>query len=141
MDVAAAHYLSNQEDPDDSPVGTARTSSAATRPDGPRTLGGAPAPASARSSKRSRGAAQREKRVATLGDYNKSSDDHSHGHHDSQDDDDYNDYDQDDDNDGMEDVKHKRDLFAGGEKSGLAVQNPGGDPNEKVNKIFEKARR
>ena len=64
---------------------------------------------------------------------------HGHGHaghghaHDDDDDDDDDDY---------EPGKEPRDLFAGGEKSGLAVQDPGNknDPRKVVNDILKKAR-
>lgn len=57
-----------------------------------------------------------------------------HGHaHDDEDDDDDEDY---------EPGEEPRDLFAGGEKSGLAVQDPSNrnDPRKVVNDILKKAR-
>ena len=69
------------------------------------------------------------KKFATLGDVKgEGSGGHAgHGHDDEDDSDsDFSD--------------EKQDFFTGGEKSGLAVQNPN-DPREKVNKILEKARR
>ena len=62
---------------------------------------------------------------ATLGDLGGGSGGHSHNHDDDDDDDD-------DDNDDP-----KPDLFTGGEKSGLAVQNP----DDLKKRILEKARR
>ncbi len=79
---------------------------------GPRTLDGRPAP-QASSSQPSRKAAQpKRKGVATLGSLGGG----SHGHHD--DDDSDTELDDDNDDDG------RGNLFAGGEKSGLAVQDP-----------------
>lgn len=95
------------EDPDE------ETDAVPTPPTGGRTLGGSSAPqpipttssAPAPSSSRNKQAPQ--KKFATLGDLGGGA--HAgHGH----DDDDSSDYDE------------KQDLFAGGEKSALAVQNP-----------------
>lgn len=69
-----------------------------------------------------------KKKFATLGDINstgRGAGGHGHGH--SDDDDDDEDY-KDDEN---------QDLFAGGEKSGLAVQNP----DDLKRKLFERAKR
>jgi UBX domain-containing protein 1 len=98
--------------------------SATTHPGGGRVLGDGPTDpqlipttSSSQSSKPpTRAAAQ--KNFATLGDFGND----SHGH------DDPNDSDYDDE---------KHDLFAGGEKSGLAVQNP----DDLKKKILEKARK
>ena len=38
-----------------------------------------------------------------------------------------------------EDDPENPDLFAGGEKSGLAVQNPGGNPADHFNNIIQQA--
>ncbi len=76
-----------------------------------------PTTSSSHSSKPPKRAAA-QKKFATLGDFGND----SHGH------DDPNDSDYDDD---------KHDLFAGGEKSGLAVQNP----DDLKKKILEKARK
>jgi UBX domain-containing protein 1 len=94
------------------------------QPDGGRRLGEGPSdpqPIPTTSSSQSsqppkRAAAQ--KKFATLGDFGND----SHGH------DDPNDSDYDDE---------KQDMFAGGEKSGLAVQNP----DDLKKKILEKARK
>lgn len=87
-------------------------------PSADRTLGGAPVPASntpqQSSSKRNQGP---RRGVATLGDYA------SRGGHAA------------DDSDG--DDMNDQDLFAGGEKSGLAVQNP----DDLKKKIIEKAQK
>jgi len=100
------------------------STSAIPQPDGGRRLGedtptAQPIPSttasqSARPPKR----AAAQKKFATLGDFGND----SHGH------DDPNDSDYNDD---------KHDLFAGGEKSGLAVQNP----DDLKKKILEKARK
>ncbi|RFU79896.1 sep domain-containing [Trichoderma arundinaceum] len=79
---------------------------------GPRTLDGRPAPQEDFSSAASRKSNQQKKKgIATLGSLGSSA-----AHHDDDDEDD--DYDDDEDDDG------RGNLFAGGEKSGLAVQDP-----------------
>jgi len=106
---------------------------------GPRTLDGRPAPQSIPSiPSSSRTAAPPPRKtggINTLGSIAKSSSGHGHGHaHDDDDDDD-------DDEDFTPD--EPRDLFAGGEKSGLAVQDPNrgsNDPRKVVNDIIKKAR-
>jgi UBX domain-containing protein 1 len=97
---------------------------AITQPDGGRRLGEGtptaqpiPSSTSSQSSRPPKRAAAQQK-FATLGDFGND----SHGH------DDPNDSDYNDD---------KHDLFAGGEKSGLAVQNP----DDLKKKILEKARK
>ena len=73
----------------------------------------------------SRGAAtsgQKKKGVATLGDIGSGHTGHGH-----------------DDDDDDEDDNDRRKLFAGGEKSGLAVQEPGNQGEELRRKIIEKA--
>lgn len=106
---------------------------------GPRTLDGRPAPQSIPSvASNSRAAAPPPRKtggINTLGSIAKSSSGHGHGHaHDDDDDDD-------DDDDYTPD--EPRDLFAGGEKSGLAVQDPNrgsNDPRKVVNDIIKKAK-
>lgn len=87
---------------------------------GPRTLDGRPAPeASASSSGRAsrKPVVQPKKRgIATLGTIGNGGSSHQHDDDDDGSDDDYDD---DDDDEG------RGNLFAGGEKSGLAVQDPG----------------
>ncbi|TGJ86225.1 hypothetical protein E0Z10_g2521 [Xylaria hypoxylon] len=107
----------------------AASSSSAAPPDytGPRTLDGRPAPqaiptiASA-SSKRP----QKKKGLATLSSLGGG---HAHDH------------DDDDDDDDDEDAAH-RDTYAGGEKSGLAVQDPNqrADPRRIINDLLSKAK-
>ena len=98
---------------------------------GPRTLDGRPAPeyATASSSSTSK-KPQKRTGLATL-----SSIGGGNSHDDSDEDDDY-----DDDDD---ERRGPRDLFAGGEKSGLAVQDPAqrsSDPRRLINDIVAKAR-
>ncbi|KAH8805756.1 hypothetical protein F5884DRAFT_457805 [Xylogone sp. PMI_703] len=101
---------------------------------GPRTLDGRPAPQSAMPSAASSSSSRNPPRrgIATLGSYNQG--DSGHGGHDDDDD---------DDSDFEDDPrKQPRDLFAGGEKSGLAVQDPPrrNDPRSLVDDILKKAR-
>ncbi|PGG95085.1 hypothetical protein AJ79_10273 [Helicocarpus griseus UAMH5409] len=82
------------------------------QPSGGRTLGGAPAPPSDSGAKKAP-----RKKFATLGDLSAGDTAaHDHGHDDSD---------------------EAQDMFAGGEKSGLAVQNP----DDIKQKIIEKAKR
>ena len=108
---------------------------------GPRTLDGRPAPQAipsvGSSSRAAPTAPPRRGGIATLSSMGKSADPHAgHGHaHDDDDDDDDSDY---------EPGEQPRDLFAGGEKSGLAVQDPSNrdrnNPRNVVNDILKKAR-
>lgn len=99
---------------------------------GPRTLDGRPAPQSASSSRRpaaSRASQPKKKGIATLGSMGASQ---AHDDHDDDSDDGMND----DDDDG------RGNLFAGGEKSGLAVQDPkqDGGTRKLLDDIFNKAK-
>ena len=103
---------------------------------GPRTLDGRPAPEAIPTVSSSRAAAPPKKRggIATLGSINQDSSSGGQGHaHDDDDDSDDEDFDPD---------EQPRDLFAGGEKSGLAVQDPArnNDPRKVVSDILKKAR-
>ncbi|TVY80803.1 UBX domain-containing protein [Lachnellula suecica] len=106
---------------------------------GPRTLDGRPAPAAiptVGSSSSSRPAAPPPKRggIATLDSLNQASSSGHGGHaHDDDDDSDDEDFNPD---------EEPRDLFAGGEKSALAVQDPSkrNDPGKVVKDILKKAR-
>jgi UBX domain-containing protein 1 len=101
-----------------------------------RTLAGAyvPSPAPAASSSASQPAAARgqptQRGVAgarTLRDLQSSGGGHGHAH------------DDDDDDDNPDD--ENQDFFAGGEKSGLAVQNPNqSNPRDQINNILKRAR-
>ncbi|KAJ6438211.1 SEP domain-containingprotein [Purpureocillium lavendulum] len=98
---------------------------------GPRTLDGRPAPQAYAQPSRSRASQPKRKGVATLGSLGGA----AHQHDDDDDEDD--DYSSDADDDG------RGNLFAGGEKSGLAVQDPrqeGSGPRSIINDILAKAR-
>ncbi|PHH89435.1 hypothetical protein CDD83_6067 [Cordyceps sp. RAO-2017] len=97
---------------------------------GPRTLDGRPAPQAYRRPQ-NQASQPKKKGVATLGSLASSS--HQHGDDDDEDDDD-------DDGEGADDGRGN--LFAGGEKSGLAVQDPKqeGGPRSLINDILAKAR-
>jgi UBX domain-containing protein 1 len=101
---------------------------------GPRTLDGRPAPQAASSRTSRKPPQQKKKGVATLGSLGSGS-----GHqHDDDDDDLDDDYDEDEDED-----DGRRNLFAGGEKSGLAVQDPkqqDSGPRKLINDILAKAK-
>lgn len=97
---------------------------------GPRTLDGRPAPQVYRRSRNPAAAQPKRKGVATLGSLASGS--HQHG----DDDDDDDDFDADGDDDG------RGNLFAGGEKSGLAVQDPNQEGGSRgiINDILAKAK-
>lgn len=102
---------------------------------GPRTLDGRPAPKEAWKSSRSRSqpsSQQKKKGIATLGTLGGSGGGHQHDD-DGEDDDDW---DEADDDDG------RGNLFAGGEKSGLAVQDPKQEGGSKkiISDILAKAK-
>ncbi|GAW19446.1 hypothetical protein ANO14919_089330 [Xylariales sp. No.14919] len=132
--VAAAQSYFADEDEEvsagaDAGAGASASSSSAAPPDytGPRTLDGRPAPqaiptVSSSSSKRP----QKKKGLATLSSLGGG---HAHDHDDDEDDDD------------DEDAVH-RDTYAGGEKSGLAVQDPNqrADPRRIINDLLSKAK-
>lgn len=103
-------------DQDDQVTGASQPEAAAPYT-GPRTLDGRPAPqfASGSSSSASKKPAKK-KGVATLSSLG------GGGGHDHDDDDD-------EDDEDYDDSKGPRDLFAGGEKSGLAVQDPAQGPS------------
>jgi UBX domain-containing protein 1 len=130
LDTAVTSYFT---DMDEGEAGPAPASATEPEPEytGPRTLDGRPAPEyAAASSSSTAKKPQKRTGLATL-----SSIGGGHGHDDSEDDDDY-----DDDDD---ERRGPRDLFAGGEKSGLAVQDPAqrsSDPRRMINDIVAKAR-
>ncbi|OBT68742.1 hypothetical protein VE03_02221 [Pseudogymnoascus sp. 23342-1-I1] len=130
LEDAAATYYASQED--GAPAADAEGAAPAPAEyTGPRTLDGRPAPESrtptvASSSRPPRRAPRSG--IATLGSI--ASDSAQHGH----DDDDSDDPD-------FHDDEQPRDLFAGGEKSGLAVQDPRrNDPRNLVDEIIKKAK-
>lgn len=123
-------YSDQDEGPEEAPQ--QQGESVASTYTGPRTLDGRPAPQSA-SSRPARAAAQPKKKgIATLGSLAGGS-----HHHDDDDDDDEDD---DEANDGDDDGRGN--LFAGGEKSGLAVQDPdqAGGSKKIIHDILAKAR-
>ena len=133
LEGSVAEYFTTQEEGIEHAQGDDSDEAAGGLPEGPpttsgaRTLGGAPAPPSSIptvSSSRNKDASRQpptNKKFATLKDLNSEAA-HSHNH---------------DDDDEDEDGK---DLYAGGEKSALAVQNPG-DPRKQVKDILNKARK
>lgn len=118
----------DEDDEDDAEPQQASGTTAPAEPyTGPRTLDGRPAPQPVSApAPASRAAPPRRTGVATLGSLGGGDDDHSHDEDDSED-----------------EADRPRDLFAGGEKSGLAVQDPSkknNDPKSLVNQILKKAR-
>lgn len=114
VEAAVTEFFTDQDEALHENVGD-YSGSDETRPSVGRTLGGASVPAPAKPSTSSRKSAPRRKGVATLGDFA------SAGH---------------DDSEGEDDTENQ-DFFAGGGKSGLAVQNP----DDVRRKIIEKAER
>ncbi|AEO56603.1 hypothetical protein MYCTH_2301702 [Thermothelomyces thermophilus ATCC 42464] len=133
IDSAVTAYYTDLEEGEQARTSTAAAPAAAPEPayTGPRTLDGRPAPeyATASSSSTSK-KPQKRTGVATL-----SSIGGGNSHDDSEEDDDYDDED--------DERRGPRDLFAGGEKSGLAVQDPAqrsSDPRKLISDIVAKAR-
>ena len=127
LSSAAAEYYTSLEEAANAPdsLQTATATAAVPAYTGPRTLAGDPAPqpiptTSSMAPPTSSGSAPKKK-FATIGDLGGGSSAHAGHSHD------------DDDSDDSED----QDLFAGGEKSALAVQNP----DDLKRKILEKARK
>ncbi|KAL1890059.1 protein phosphatase regulator [Sporothrix stenoceras] len=140
-DAALAEFYQSQEDEAD-PAATAASSSANPTVDpsytGPRTLDGRPAPQSQSSSRAAASSSRqppKRKGLMTMSSLQSGSSAGHHGHgHGHDDDDDDEDYDDDED-----DSKRGRgDLFAGGEKSGLAVQDPtmAGGPSSDARRVM-----
>lgn len=95
---------------------------------GPRTLDGRPAPQYATSSSAPKKKPQKRTGLATLSSIRGSSHDHS---------------DDDEDDEDEDERRGPRDLFAGGEKSGLAVQDPAqrsSDSRRLIDDIVNQAR-
>ncbi|TEA10486.1 UBX domain-containing protein 1 [Colletotrichum sidae] len=127
--AAQAFFAEIEPDSDAETIAQIRRSAPAAPQEytGPRTLDGRPAPQAARASAFKK-AAPKKKGLATLSSIGGG----SHGH----DDDDEEEDDDDDD-------RGRGDLFAGGEKSGLAVQDPsqeGGSAKRILNDILAKAK-
>ncbi len=127
--LAAEAYFADEDEEMNAAAGAASSSAAPPDYTGPRTLDGRPAPqpipttSSASSSKRP----QKKKGLATLSSL-------GGGHaHDGDDNDDVHD---------AADPAH-RDTYAGGEKSGLAVQDPNqrADPRRMINNLLSKAKK
>ncbi|KAI0909916.1 hypothetical protein F4823DRAFT_592014 [Ustulina deusta] len=126
--LAAEAYFADEDEEMNAAAGAASSSAAPPDYTGPRTLDGRPAPqpipttSSASSSKRP----QKKKGLATL-----SSLGGGHAHDDGNDDDVHD----------AADPAH-RDTYAGGEKSGLAVQDPNqrADPRRMINNLLSKAK-
>lgn len=131
IDSAVTSYYTDMDEGEQGTTSNAPTAAAAAEPEytGPRTLDGRPAPEYARASSSAASRPQKRTGLATLSSLG--------GGHSHDDDDD----DEDDDDD--DERRGPRDLFAGGEKSGLAVQDPSqrsSDPRRLVNDIVAKAK-
>ncbi|EPE08497.1 sep domain-containing protein [Ophiostoma piceae UAMH 11346] len=133
INTAVAEFLQSREDAADETAAAAAASSSTPAADpgytGPRTLDGRPAPqsqasASSSSSPRPQQSASQQKRKGLMtfsslkggGSSSQPGGGHGHGHDDNDDDDD-SDF-------GDDENPNRGDLFAGGEKSGLAVKDP-----------------
>ncbi|KAG8156288.1 hypothetical protein KVR01_013823 [Diaporthe batatas] len=133
ISAAVSSYFADDED--ESAPSSSRPSQPAPEPaySGPRTLDGRPAPQSALASSSSASKKPAKKKgLATLSSLGGGG-----GGHDHDDDDD------DEEEDDTADRRGPRDLFAGGEKSGLAVQDPGrnpADPQNVIKDILAKAK-
>jgi UBX domain-containing protein 1 len=139
LSLAATNFFEDQEEDAEDEVEPGHPTSAAPEPEytGPRTLDGRPAPQSAFGSSSAASRPEPKKKgIATLGSLGASSG-HSHPHDDEEEDED------DDEYDDFDERKGPRDLFAGGEKSGLAVQDPaqqGGGAKRIIDDIIAKAK-
>ncbi|KAI0401986.1 hypothetical protein F4802DRAFT_392374 [Xylaria palmicola] len=126
LETAIEAYFA--DDDEENATAPAAADAEAAPPDytGPRTLDGRPAPQSASAASSSSKRPQKKKGLATLSSLGGGS-----GHN----------HDDDDDDDGDDDATH-RDTYAGGEKSGLAVQDPsqGVDPRRIINDLLSKAK-
>lgn len=128
LSVATTEYFTALDENYDSDDNAQKAQQAPQEPyTGPRTLDGQPAPQSVSAAAPSSRSAPKQRGIATLGSMG-SGGGHGHAH--------------DDDDDSSEDERDKpRDLFAGGEKSGLAVQDPSKkDSKGLINDILKKAR-
>ena len=123
IEAAASEYFASLEEPSEEDDETSRPS-AQQLPSGARTLGGDPVPqpipTTSSLDPEPASKPQPKKKFATLGDLGGGSSG-GHGHN----------------GDSDEDSEEDQDFFAGGEKSGLAVQNP----DDLKRKILDKARR
>lgn len=121
---ATTSYFQDEEE-----GGDASAPSATDAYTGPRTLDGRPAPDNNRPAAASSSSKQKKKGIATLGSMGGSS--HAQSTHDD-----------DDESDSDYEDEGRGNLFAGGEKSGLAVQDPHQDsrPKKVIDDILAKAR-
>ncbi|GAB1314635.1 protein phosphatase regulator [Madurella fahalii] len=128
IDAAVTSYYT---DMDEAPASQASGAAPAPEYTGPRTLDGRPAPEYAGPSSSS--TAKKPQKRTGLATLSSLGGGHSHDDDDDDDDDDYDD----------DERRGPRDLFAGGEKSGLAVQDPAQrshDPRKLIGDIVAKAR-
>ena len=138
LESAAASLMADVEEAEDDaeadttvPAAAASSAAAAAPPSytGPRTLDGRPAPASASSSS-SKKPQPKKRGLATLSSLGGGGGGHGHDH-------------DDDDSDEDDDGRDPRDTYAGGEKSGLAVQDPNNrrsNPQRILDDLLAKAR-
>ncbi|KAI8625590.1 hypothetical protein F5Y19DRAFT_264059 [Xylariaceae sp. FL1651] len=121
-----SYYADEDENENESAAAAAGSSAAPPEYTGPRTLDGRPAPQSIPTTSSSSKRPQKKKGLATLSSLGGGGT-HDHDDDDSEDDDD--------------DAAH-RDTYAGGEKSGLAVQDPSqrADPRRIINDLLSKAK-
>ncbi|KAK4670000.1 protein phosphatase regulator [Podospora pseudopauciseta] len=131
VNTAAAAFYGDLDENEQGPSSTSAATATTTDAEytGPRTLDGRPAPEYAGTSSSTSKKPVKRRGLATLS---------SIGGGRNQEDDDDDDDESDDDN-----RRGPRDLFAGGEKSGLAVQDPAqrsSDPRKLINDIVAKAR-
>lgn len=129
MSAASNSYFQDEDEGGDT---GAAGSAAPADYTGPRTLDGRPAPQAASRPARSAPAQPKRRGIATLGSLGAAS---AHDHHHDDDDDDDGDFEDDED-------PNRGNLFAGGEKSGLAVQDPKQDGGSRkiISDILAKAR-
>ncbi|KAI0835254.1 SEP-domain-containing protein [Hypoxylon sp. FL0890] len=122
--AAQAYFADEEEDDAGGPIESSAAASSQSYT-GPRTLDGRPAPQSIPTTSSSSKRPPKKKGLATLSSIG------GHGH------------DHDDEDDNNEDEDTHRDTYAGGEKSGLAVQDPNQrtDPRRILNDILSKAER
>lgn len=134
LEAAAQAYFADAEEAEtqDTPPTAAAASSSQTVPDnytGPRTLDGRPAPQAIPTTS-SRSAAKKPQKKTGLATLSSIGGGHAHDDDDEDEEEDF-------------DPHDPRNTYAGGEKSGLAVQDPNqrSDPKKLLNDILAKARR
>lgn len=134
LSAAVGSFFADDEEDSNEPAAGSSSHQTAPAPQdytGPRTLDGQPAPKSAFKASSSSKKPAKRTGLATLSSL-------SSGH-------DHDDDDDDDEDDDEADRKGPRDLFAGGEKSGLAVQDPARgssnrDPQNVIKDILAQAK-